>query len=453
MPLDIPERREVVGQLQSYAQAHLPEVDPTITRRRGFIGGLIKSLASALHDWYVTLKRFADYEPWPQRATGDFLLNGWWVPITGLTRNPAAPARGVLVITGTAGTIVPAGTVFAGGRSTYVVDNSQAVVAQSLLITSMSRIGNVVTAYTAADDHKLASGMTVTITGATPSDYNGDKVITVIAPDAFTFEIDGSPASPTGTIKATGNWGNLEVTCSATGLDGNLDAGELLSVSGLAISGLDASAIVTYGGLAGGAAIEDVEDYRARVLEALGTDYGMFSAPEIKIVAKQVPGVTRVWVDEPVVFDPNAPSASDAIYEGQCRISFVRDGDANIFPSSQEVETVKQHILDTLQPAHTAEEDVIVVGAQPNYIDFSFSALSPDTASMRAAIRASLEQFFKELPDNSEISVDAFRCAIRDSWDAERRQGVRSFTLIYPTSPITSAATYLPVLRTITWPT
>ena len=45
------------------------------------------------------------------------------------------------------------------------------------------------------------------------------------------------------------------------------------------------------------------------------------------------------------------------------------------------------------------------------------------------------------------------RCAIQDAWDAERRQGVKSFTLSGPTADVTIASGELPVLGTITWPT
>ena len=89
MPLNIPARRDVVGATQAYVREGLPELDPS-TERRSFIGGLVKSLSSALHDFYVALKRYGDNEPFPQRASRAFLLSGWWVDITGLTLNPAA---------------------------------------------------------------------------------------------------------------------------------------------------------------------------------------------------------------------------------------------------------------------------------------------------------------------------------------------------------------------------
>lgn len=449
MPLDIPTRREVVSQAQAYSRTHLPELDPTVTRRRGFIGGLYKSLGSALRDLYAALKRFADYEPWVQSATENFLLSGWWLQVTQLTRNPASPARGRLIITGVSGTVINAASVLTSGRATYLVDSSQVVVTQSLLIASMTRNGSKVIVETVAAVHDLATGMSLTIAGATQTDYNGAHVITVTAPNEFTFTIATTPVTPaTGTIYAQGTWGNVNVTCTATGVEGNLDADAVLEISSPPV-GLDPAAIVTFGGLGGGAELEDLELFRARLMEALGTDYGMFSAAEIKILAKQVPGVTRVWVKKAQLYE----GTPVYVYEGQVKIAFVRDGDANIFPSAQEVATVKNYIVERIAPAHTAEEDIMVMSPEARPLDFTFLSLTPDTASMRRAIRASLEQFFNEAVEYSEtVYEDAYRCAIMDAWDAERRQSVKSFT-INESGDAVILNNQLPVLGTITWPT
>lgn len=450
MPLPIPDQQDVTGKLQGYSRGRLTGLDPTVTTRRGFIGPLIKSLSSALRDWYVTLKRFADYEPWPQSATENFLVNGWWVPITRLTRNPAAPAAGKLVVTGLSGSVVPEGTQFTGARGVYLVDSSQSIVSQGLLISSLIRVGSRVIAETVAETHNLATGLQVTISGADQADYNGTYPITVTGENEFTYDIgDLTPTTPaTGSITASGVWGNIDVTCTETGPNGNIDAGTGIALAA-SLTGVDPTAIVTFGGIGGGTTIEDLEDYRARVIEALGTDFGAFSAAEIKIIAKQIPGVTRVWVHEAELYEGSPLE----VYEGQVKIAFVRDGDANIFPSAQEVARVKQHIIDTMLPAHTAEDDVMVISPTRREIDFAFTALVPDTASMRSAIRASLDVFFSEGVDfATDIEEDAYRCAVRDAWDFERRQGVKSFTLSEPTSTIDIGSTELPVLGTITWP-
>lgn len=448
MPLEIPDRTGVRATLQSYVRESLPELDPTVTTRRGFIGGLVKSLASALHDWYVSLKRYADYEPFPQTATGQFLFQGWWKDITLLTRNPASPTRGKLVITGTPATAVSAGTTLTGARAIYLVDSSQSVVSQSLIASSLTRSGSTAI-FETANPHYLATGMTLTVSGATQTAYNGVVEITVTAANEFTYNLGtATPSTPaSGSPIISGNWGNIDVTSTTTGPAGNVDAGQSLTVAS-APSGLDTGATVTFGGLGGGSDLEDIEAFRSRLMEGLATDYGTFSAAEIKIVAKQVSGVTRVWVREAELFTTEALD----VYEGQVKIAFVRDGDENIFPSGSEVLAVKNHILSTIKPAHTAIEDVMVMSPTPLAVNFIFSSLVPDTASMRSAIRASLEQFFHESVDfGRDMDEDSYRCAIRDAWDTERRQGLRSFTLTSPSGTIDVGANELPILGTITW--
>lgn len=444
MPLEIPSRSDVVSSLQAYVRASLPELDPTVTRRRGYIGGMVRSLGSALHDWYVKLKRYADREPFPQTATGQFLFQGWWGDITKLKALPATGATGKVVVTGTDGSIVPANTQMLANNLTYTVNSSIGIVAQSLLIASLTRSGTTAIAETDVE-HLLATGMSLTISGAAQTQYNGTFTITVTAANEFTYQVTGSPATPaTGTILAAGTWGNADITCTTKGQETNIDAGSTLSLASAPI-GVNSTAIVTFGTIGGGTDAEDTESYRARVLEALGTDFGMFSAAEIKIVAKEIAGVTRIWVLEAT------ETGSNGVLPGQVKIFFMRDNDANPFPSGVEVETVRTHIIDTCKPAHTVDEDVMAAAPTALTVNFPFTAISPDTASMRAAIRNSLAQFFDESVDlGVNITEDDYRCAIKGTFDSERRQSLTSFSLSI-SGDITVAIDELPILGDVTF--
>lgn len=445
MGLLIPSRQAVVQALQSYVRSALPELDPS-TSRRSFIGGLVKSLGSGLHDWYVGLKRYADNEPFPQTASRDFLFNGWWRDITKLDPLDAAPAAGRVVLTGTDGTIVDAGTEMTSGSSTYTLDISAAVVAQSLIISSLTRSGSTAIAET-VEPHYLATGMTLSVSGATETDYNlSDIEITVTADNEFTYELAATPSSPaTGTPIVSGTWGTGLITCAANGPGGNLDTGATLAIASPP-TGLDSSALVTFGGIAGGSEVETTDSYRGRVLEALGTDFGMFSADEIKIVAKTVPGVTRVWVLEAT------QGGTNGVYEGQVRIAFMRDGDADPFPGSTEVAAVRDKILATILPAHTADEDVTVEAPTPLAVDFTFNTLVPSTASMRRAVIARLQQFFDEAAEyGTTITENEYICAIQSTYDSETRTPLRSFSLVAPTGAVTVAADELPILGDVTF--
>lgn len=440
MPLNIPARRDVVGATQAYVRTALPELDPS-TERRSFIGGLVKSLASALHDFYVALKRYADNEPFPQTASRDFLYNGWWRDITGLSPNPAAASTGQVVIQGTHGTILSTGAVLSSGNVSYTTDAAATVTTQSLNASSLTRSG-ATAIFETATAHGLATGMQVVISGATQTGYNGTFTITVTADNEFTYPLGAlTPVTPaTGTPILTATWGNVDITADVVGEQGNLDGGATLTVAA-APAGLDATAIVTFGTIGGGGEAESVESYRERILEALGTDFGTFSAAEIKIIAKTVPGVTRVWVKEASLF-----GAANGVNEGQVVIAFMRDNDADPFPSASEVATVKAAIVDTIMPAHTAEEDVSVMSPTPQTVDITLQII-PDTPSMRRAITQSLTQLFDDGVDfATTVTRNSIICAIEGTYDREGRQKLASFTMITPSTDVTVGATSLPIL-------
>jgi uncharacterized phage protein gp47/JayE len=447
MPLQIPTRKQVVQSGQSYFQAEVPEWDVS-TSRRSYVGGIIKSIMSALHDWYVALKRYAETETFPQSATGSFLTANWWTAITKLSRNPAAPAKGFVVFTGSASSLIPHGTKLTANALTYTVDHDVTITSQTLSLVSLTYAGGIATA-TTANAHFLASGQSVTVSGAVQTAYNITATIIVTSDKTFTFTVPTVPAaSPaTGTPIITFASAVGSITCAKTGLTGNLDSGSTLSVPTL--SGVNGTATVTFGGVGGGADIEDIEAFRARLLEALGTDFGTFSAAEIKQVCEQVSGVTRVWVRSATV----VPTAGYPV-EGQVFIAFMRDNDPSPFPTSQEVQAVKDHIVATILPAHTAAEDVVVTSPTPQPINFSFSALSPDTATMRAAIQASLTQFFSEGVDyGTNVLQDDYRCAIRDTYDPQTRSRLKSFTLASPSGDVSVGVSSLATLGAISWPT
>ncbi len=68
---------------------------------------------------------------------------------------------------------------------------------------TLTSVGTVVTATIASGINGLTTGQTVSISGATQTEYNGNVVITVTGPNSFTYNFAGSATSPaTGTITA-----------------------------------------------------------------------------------------------------------------------------------------------------------------------------------------------------------------------------------------------------------
>lgn len=474
MPLQIPSRSEVVSSLQAFTRTNIPELDPTVTRRRGFIGGMVKSLGSALHDWYVRLKKYADREPFPQTATEGFFSQGWWIDITGLTRNPAAAAAGHVVVTGEPGTILPAGTVLVSGSNSYTTDTAVTVVAQTLVGTS-SAVEEIRGRFVTEAPHNIGNGQELTFSGCPYDELNGTFTVEVM--DAYTLEYDleaaitGEPFEPNPV--AGGVWGNVRITATVTGVAGNLDSGAPLAIQAPP-TGIDSAALLTFGGVADGSDIETLEAWRSRVLEALGTDFGMFSEDEIKIVAKTVPGVTRVFVRKPrryieteneVGEDTDvAPGSAVNVgvvngvgpdgypIEGRVRIAFLRENDADPIPSALEVAQVREKIMSLLVPAHTDPEDVEVMAPERYEVHVRFLSITPDTPGIRASIRANLRAFMAEEAEwGGVLSMEGIRCAIRAAYDPETGQRLRAYELDTPTMDIAIPVDSYPVIASVSW--
>lgn len=444
MPLLIPAREDNSRTLQTYVRRNVPELDPT-PERRSFVGALVKSLASALNDWYVSLKTYADKQPFPQTATGDFLLKGWWRTITKLDPIPAAPARGYVAFTGIAGSTIPAGASLQANGITYTTEHATAIVAQPVAIASLTYYaGRNVAVIETVGPHLVATGVSGTVAGASVADFNGAFPLTATGENELTY----TPATVPGSTSATGatltaTWGVATVTAETMGRAGNISGGgSLLVTDGL--TGVETTALVTFGGISGGTDAETQEPYRARILAAMGSDYGAFSEAEIRDIVMSVAGVTRVWIDRATL------GGTNGVDEGQVRVAFLRDNDATPFPSAQETADVKAKLVALSMTANTAPEDVSVISPEPVYIDIGLSIV-PDTVSMRAAVTAAVRQYFAESVDYGQpvlARVD-IECAVKAAYDMKRRQKLQSFTLATPAGDTALGQTQMPFLGRI----
>lgn len=458
MAIQIPTSKEVDTQGQSYVRAEIPELS-AISRKGSFVSGLTTSFYLALHGLYRAFKRYADNEPFPQTSSESFFKIGWWLDITGLTRNQPTAAQGYVVVTGTAGSLLPAGTaVTAATGEAYTTDNATTVVAQAVIGTSQTVIDQMVGRFLTATAHNFASGMTLTFSGCIDSSLNGVFEIRVV--DSTTIEYDLT-IPITGTLLepnpvASGSWANVTITADTTGTVGNLTSGASLAISSPP-AGIDDDVLATFDGLADGSDLETLVAWRARVLEGLATDFGMFTADEIRIVAKTVPGVTRVFVRKPRrgVGDE---AATDGVYvdgypvEGRTRISFLRENDADPIPSAAEVEQVRAKIHDQLVPAHTLIEDVEVLAPERYNLHVKFRSITPDTPGMRTSITNNLIEFLAvKAAWGGVLYIEDVRCAIREAYDGDTGQGLDRYELDTPTLDIGLPVDAFPVLSSVSW--
>ena len=166
-------------------------------------------------------------------------------------------------------------------------------------------------------------------------------------------------------------------------------------------------------------------------------------------------GNTRAFVVRPSlsVADP-APAPGMVPAPGQVVVYVLRDNDANIFPSSSILATTKQAIIDNgALPANTYGGDVFVFAPTPETVDFTFTAISPDTPTMRTAIADSLTAFFKDVVDFEEdVTEGAYLGAIQNTQDQVTGDFLQSFTLSAPSGSVTVGDGEIAVLGTVTFP-
>lgn len=159
-----------------------------------------------------------------------------------------------------------------------------------------------------------------------------------------------------------------------------------------------------------------------------------------------------------IVGSPASPASGSPIAayslveEGQVKVLFTRDNDDTNIPSSSEVTTVKDNIL-TIKPAHVSDDDVIVRAPTAVPTNYTFTALSPDTTTMRTAIEDSLAAFYTEQVNVGEdVTENQFNSTIFNTVDVSTAQKLESFTLSGPSSDISIGREEIGTLGSIIFP-
>lgn len=438
MGLDLPENAdEVVQRSKTDVQRDLAESNPFL--ENSWLGALVTAAANRIFDFYIQLQEAINLN-FPDTTSGDFLDR--WASIYGVPRTAATQSTGNIVATGTATTVIPISTGYQSSDGlSYTTTASATITAQSLSVTSIIRTGSIATVTTAVD-HEIASNVAVTISGAVQTEYNGVQEIIVTAANQFEYNVSGTPVTPaTGTILAAFTAANVPVQSddfetTETTVNQSLDA---VLTLGSPISGVDNAANVDFGTLGGGVAQESDTDLRNRLLSRIQNPVAHFSVSDIENQAKLVPGVTRVFVQ------PITPAV------GQVTVYFMRDNDTDSIPDASEVVTVKAKI-DEILPANTNTVDVIVNAPTAVSTNFTFTAISPDTLTMEAAITASLEQFFDEATEvGVDVTEDKYRSAIISTIDTETGEQLQTFTLSTPTTDISISTNQIGTLGTVSF--
>lgn len=449
MPLSYQTLEQLIETARAEFRRQAPNVDPTVfgSWSRGFIDGC-GAMAHALG--FVV--RDLELELFPQNATDEFLDR--WGDYENLVRNPATGATGFVSLNGTVATLVSAGEQFTGSNDIiYTVLSPSAVEVVTLLLASLTRSGTTATA-TTPTPHRLATGMATTISGAVETAYNGLVSVTVTGPNTFTYQVAGAPSTPaTGTISETSNFASISVQAMTTGPGTNMLAGGTLNVS---LTDLALLAYVQFSGLGGGADLESNDDYRDRIIESRSNISGVFTEDQIKIAARTISGNTRVFVKRPVTAlgsgTQGTPAYSPAA--GQVVVIILRDDDANIIPTQSVLDQTKEAIITLGKlPAHTRADDVFVLAPTAQVENFAFSAILPNTETMKTSIRNQLTAFFQDsVTFEDDIPAPSYQGAIQNTRDTVTGERLQSFTLSSPTAAIVVADGAIPILGSVTFP-
>lgn len=437
MALNLPPSATVVDQrAKTDVQRELPESNPFL--KNSWLGALITGYANRVFDFYLQLKE-AIKQAIPDTSTGTYLER--WSAIWGQNRLAASASTGNIIATGTATTSIPLATVYAASDGQLYTSTAAATISASVIsVTSITRSGATATV-TTASAHNLASNVPVTIAGANEAEYNlTATAIQVTGLATFTYTVSGAPSTPaTGTITAAFTSASVPVQSDAFGATTNQDADAPLTLQS-PIVGVDDEAKVDFGELGGGTDQEGDSDLRLRFLDRVQNPVAHFSSSEITSKAKEVAGVTRVFV-QPII-----PAV------GQVTVYFMRDNDVDPIPSASEVTTVKDKIL-TITPANTDPADVIVAAPTAVPVDFTFTALTPNTNTMQSAITANLGQFFDEQTSvGVNVDQDAYRSAIFNTVDTATGDTVSTFTLSAPTGDVAITTGEIGTLGNVIYP-
>ena len=239
-----------------------------------------------------------------------------------------------------------------------------------------------------------------------------------------------------GTVDGNGDV-TLTLRAREPGRAGNAAAGVKLILSA-PVSGLETEGAVHADGIGLGADPEGDEAYRARLLHRLQYPPHGGAAHDYVAWAREVAGVTRVFVD-PVT----ATNGRSTVGVWFCMDDLYSDG----IPQQADVDAVAAYI-DTVRPAGAI---VTVAAPVAKTVDVTIANLTPDTSAVRDAIRAELADMIRREGRVSTLTdpFTLYRSKISEAISIAA--GEAHHTLTAPAADIVCATGEMPVLGTITF--
>jgi len=242
----------------------------------------------------------------------------------------------------------------------------------------------------------------------------------------------------TGTIAA--GVVTLAITAQQAGADGNqVAATVLIFVS--PIRGIDANTTVDADGLSGGEDIEDIEDWRDKLLARKRNPPHGGSENDYETWMLEVDGVSRAWVFP--------------LYNGIGTVgcTFVRDAESPIVPNASEIATVRDYIVEHIDLTTgkivgipvTAEPGLFMLTLLEKSIDLTIS-IYPNTAAIQAAITAIINDTLIEFGGPGQtVYLSQLQKNI------SRATNLEYFTIVLPATDIAATQTEVHIPGTYTY--
>lgn len=296
------------------------------------------------------------------------------------------------------------GTEFIGNNNTYnatATTVGQALTfgnnTKNLLITKLETFASTKTAIVYCENHGLAVGIETVGSGLGVAGLNGTQIITEIDKNSFRFinnniNADIVVASFTNTEFFTANIIKTNIRSVETGSITNISRGAEVVPSNT-LQYINATGFVDYNEIGIGADLETDDNYRTRIVERKKT-YGNIA--EIKTLVLNQSGVTRVQLVQTKPF------------VGNFTIYFLRDNDSDIIPTQQELDAVKNVLINEKNLHPTITIDNVFVNA-PTEIKrrFAINGLLPNTDKMKQAVKAQLQEIIYNIGVQDGTVVEA----------------------------------------------
>lgn len=238
----------------------------------------------------------------------------------------------------------------------------------------------------------------------------------------------------------SGGTATLALTAQAAGADGNQVASTIL-IFVSPPSGIDTQATVDSDGLNGGEDVEDLEDWRTRILNRKRNPPHGGAETDYETWMLEVDGVTRSWVFP--------------LYNGVGTVgcAFVRDAESPIVPSSSEIVTVRAYIISHTDPTSgqtvgipvTAEPGLFMITLTEKQIDLTIG-IYPNTTAIQNAITELIDDALKTYGGPGEtIYLSQLQGIIAGAQDLEY------FEIVSPLTNIVASQTEVHVPGTYTY--